>query len=145
MTISKDLYLNGKQTKIEPLSKDHLTKAYSFASEEEVQALCQTCNIYARQLYDMIKKIVSNYIDADDYHVSIVTLSIIFTYYQDRVGTTHYLFFVGPPNCGKTNNLTLFEEMAYRCMGSSGLIAANIYTFWDAWRRDGYYSRRRTR
>ena len=77
----------------------------------------------------MIKKIVKKYIDSDDFHISIITLSIIFTYYQDRVGTTHYLFFVGPPNCGKTNNLTLFEEMAYRCMGSSGLTAPNIYEF----------------
>ena len=77
----------------------------------------------------MIRKVVKKYIDSDDFHISIITLSIIFTYYQDRVGTTHYLFFVGPPNCGKTNNLTLFEEMAYRCMGSSGLTAANIYEF----------------
>ncbi len=77
----------------------------------------------------MIQKVVKKYIDSDRFHISIVTLSIIFTYYQDRVGTTHYLFFVGPPNCGKTNNLTLFEEMGYRCMGSSGLTAANIYEF----------------
>ena len=77
----------------------------------------------------MIKKVVKKYIDSNDFHTSIITLSIIFTYYQDRVGTTHYLFFVGPPNCGKTNNLTLFEEMAYRCMGSSGLTAPNIYEF----------------
>ena len=84
-------------------------------------------------IYHMIKKFVGKYLDADDYHISIVTLSIIFTYYQDRVGTTHYLFFVGPPNCGKTNNLTLFEEMAYRCMASSGLSAANIYTFLGSW------------
>ena len=77
----------------------------------------------------MIRKVVKKYIDSNDFHTSIITLSIIFTYYQDRVGTTHYLFFVGPPNCGKTNNLTLFEEMAYRCMGSSGLTAPNIYEF----------------
>jgi hypothetical protein len=80
-------------------------------------------------LYEIIKKVVRKYIDSNDFHTSIITVSIIFTYYQDRVGTTHYLFFVGPPNCGKTNNLTLFEEMAYRCMSSSGLTAPNMYEF----------------
>jgi hypothetical protein len=54
---------------------------------------------------------------------------MIFTYYQDRVGTTHYVFYVGPPGCGKTNNLTLYQELAYRCMCSSGLTGPNMYQF----------------
>ena len=128
---SKDAFTVGKRSKIEPLVKDqYLTKAYSFASEEEVKHYVEAASsLTLDDLYHMIKKIVRKYIDSDDFHISILTLSIIFTYYQDRVGTTHYLFFVGPPNCGKTNNLTLFEEMAYRCMSSSGLTAPNIYEF----------------
>ena len=129
--VSKDAIPTGKRRKVEPLAKDqYLTKAYSFSSEEEVKHYVELAtNLNLDGFYDMIQKVVKKYIDSNRFHISIVTLSIIFTYYQDRVGTTHYLFFVGPPNCGKTNNLTLFEEMAYRCMGSSGLTAANIYEF----------------
>ena len=106
------------KSKIEPISQeDHQTKAYSFKDEEEVSATSTSFD----KLDNTIKKIDSKYIDADDYHVSMLTVSVIFTYFQDRVGTTHYLFFVGPPNCGKTNNLTLIQEMGYRCMGSTGM------------------------
>ena len=99
--VSKDAFLVGKRSKVVPLDKEqYLTKAYSFASEEEVKHYVETASsLTLDDLYHMIKKIVRKYIDSDDFHISIVTLSIIFTYYQDRVGTTHYLLFVGPPNC----------------------------------------------
>jgi hypothetical protein len=135
ITVSKNPIKLNDKNRIEPLTEEqYLTKPYRFTSEAEVQDYVKKAtSLRLDDIYHMIKKVVRKYLDADDYHTSIVTLSIIFTYYQDRVGTTHYLFFVGPPNCGKTNNLTLFEEMAYRCMASSGLSAANIYTFLGSW------------
>ena len=38
----------------------------------------------------------------------------IFTYFQDKIGMTHYLFFVGGNDTGKSNNLTVFEYTGYR-------------------------------
>jgi len=34
------------------------------------------------------------YVDADDFHISICAADTIFTYFQDKIGLTHYLFFV---------------------------------------------------
>jgi recombinational DNA repair ATPase RecF len=51
----------------------------------------------------------------------------IFTYYQDILGTTHYDFFVGDNGTGKTNNLRLFNLLAYRNVLSSEMTAPNIY------------------
>ncbi len=97
---------------------------------EEVKHYVETVStLTLDNIYNTIKKIVKKFIDSDDFHISIIGASIIFTYYQDKAGMVYYLFFVGPPGCGKTNNLALFQEMAYRCMCSSGLTAPNMYQF----------------
>ena len=59
-----------------------------------------------------------------------VLLDTIFTYFQDRAGMTHYLFFVGGPGSGKSNNLEVFHFLAYRNMTSTGITPANIYRFY---------------
>jgi hypothetical protein len=48
---------------------------------------------------------------------------------QDKIGLTHYLFFVGGNNSGKSNNLTVLHFLAYRNMTSSDVTSANIYQF----------------
>jgi hypothetical protein len=53
----------------------------------------------------------------------------IFTYFQDKIGLAHYLFFVGDNSSGKSNNLTVLHFVAYRNMMSSGMTAANVYQF----------------
>ena len=58
------------KNKIEPIpEEEHLTKAYSFSSEDEVKtyvklAIATTLD----DLYGSIKKAVKTYIDADDFH-----------------------------------------------------------------------------
>ena len=60
-------------------------------------------------LYRTVKSIWKKYIDADDFHVSICAADTIFTYFQDIIGLTHYLFFVGNNGSGKSNNLDVFH------------------------------------
>ena len=43
-------------------------------------------------LYLKVKSIWIKYIDADNFHLVICAADTIFTYFQDRVGLTHYLF-----------------------------------------------------
>ena len=75
------------------------------------------------------KSIWKKYIDADDFHISICAADTIFTYFQDKIGLTHYLFFVGGPDSGKSNNLTVLNFLAYRNMTSSDVTSANIFQF----------------
>ena len=79
--------------------------------------------------YTEKKSIWQKYIDADDFHISICAADTIFTYFQDKIGLTHYLFFVGNNSSGKSNNLTILHFLAYRNFTSTDMTAANIYQF----------------
>lgn len=113
-----------------PEFNTYINKPYVFKSAQEFQELVQ--NIKEKNLdtlYKKVKSIWRKYIDADDFHISLCAADTIFTYFQDKIGLTHYLFFVGGNTSGKSNNLTVLHFLAYRNMMSSGMTAANIYTY----------------
>jgi hypothetical protein len=114
---------------IKPLdSRSYINKPYTFKSKEEFDRLVEIArNITLDTLYRKVKSIWKKYVDADDFHISICTADTIFTYFQDKIGLTHYLFFVGGNGSGKSNNLTIFAFLAYRNMTSSDITSANIY------------------
>lgn len=114
---------------LKPLS--YINKPYSFASELEVNSYIERAKGETLDsLYSKVKSIWKKYIDADDFHISICAADTIFTYYQNMPGMTHYLFFVGGPGSGKSNNLEVFHYLAYRNMTSTGITAPNIYAFY---------------
>lgn len=71
-------------------------------------------------------------VDAGDFHLSLCAADTIYTYFQDKIGLTHYLFFVGNVGSGKSNNLRILQYLAYRNMTSTDITAANIYQFLDS-------------
>jgi hypothetical protein len=108
----------------------YLNKPYSFKSREEFDQTIEKAKGESRDtLYKKVKSIWKKYIDADDFHISICAADTFFTYFQDKIGMTHYLFFVGNNNCGKSNNLTVLKFLAYRNFTSTDMTAANIYQF----------------
>jgi hypothetical protein len=108
----------------------YLNKPYSFKSREEFDDIIERAKGEKLDfLYRKVKRIWRKYIDADDFHISICAADTIFTYYQDKIGMTHYLFFVGNNNCGKSNNLFVLKFLAYRNFTSTDMTAANIYQF----------------
>ena len=74
-----------------------------------------------------MKAVWRKYIDADDAHISICAADTIFSYFQDKMGMTHYLFFIGGNGSGKSNNLLVLNFLAYRNVMSTDMTAANIY------------------
>jgi hypothetical protein len=118
-------------TMIKPPERiSYMSKPYTFKSKEEFQDVVE--NIKTKNLdilYKKVKSIWQKYIDADDFHISLCAADTIFTYFQDKIGLTHYPFFVGGNDSGKSNNLTVIHFLAYRNMISSGMTAANIYQF----------------
>jgi hypothetical protein len=118
-------------TVLRPLElTSYINKPYTFKSEQEFFELVE--NTRGRNfdsLHRKVKSIWEKYVDADDFHISICAADTIFTYFQDKIGLTHYLFFVGGNGSGKSNNLTVLHFLAYRNMMSSGMTAANVYQF----------------
>lgn len=110
----------------------YINRAYIFNSKEQVLEYFERAKNKIESfdtLYRSVKSIWKKYIDADDFHISICAADTIFTYFQDKIGLTHYLFFVGNTNCGKSNNLSVFNLLAYRNMTSTDITHANIYQF----------------
>ena len=108
----------------------YLSEPYKFKSRQEFESCIEKArNETLDSLYRKEKAIWLKYIDADDFHISICAADTIFTYYQDRMGLTHYLFFIGGNNCGKSNNLLVLKYLAYRNFTSTDMTPANIYQF----------------
>jgi hypothetical protein len=106
-----------------------MSRVFSFESEEKFdQYIEKAKGETLDSLYKRVKAIWQKYIDADDFHISLCAADTIFTYFQDRIGLTHYLFFVGDGDTGKSNNLTVIEYVGYRVFKSIGITSANIYT-----------------
>ena len=116
---------------IKPLTKDmYLSKPYIFTSEQNVRkSIEKTKKENLDTLFHKVKSIYRKYVDADDFHISICTADIVFTYYHDKIGLTHYLFFVGNNDSGKSNNLRVIHMLAYRNFMSTDVTTPNIYQF----------------
>ena len=122
---------NGDEI-IKPLKAlSYINKPYSFSSEQEVKDYIAKAKDHTLDtLYTIVKSTWRKFVHADDFHISICAADTIFTYYQNVAGMTHYLFFVGGPGSGKSNNLEVFHNLAYRNMTSTGITAPNIYAFY---------------
>ena len=73
----------------------YLNKPYSFKIDEVERVIEIAKKETLDTLYRKVKSIWKKYVDADDFHISICAADTIFTYYQDKLGLVHYLFFVG--------------------------------------------------
>jgi hypothetical protein len=107
----------------------YASRPYEFDSEKEFRKIEH--QVKSREnldsLFQKVKAQWNLYIDNGKKHNIMCTGDTIFTYYQDILGTTHYDFFVGDNGTGKTNNLHLFNLLAYRNVLSSEMTAPNIY------------------
>lgn len=114
-----------------PYEKEaYLNKPYTFKSKENFELVIEDAkNENLDTIYKKVKSIWSTYIDADDFHISICAADTMFTYIQDKIGMTHYLYFVGNNGSGKSNNLLVLKFLAYRNFTSTDMTAANIYQF----------------
>lgn len=74
----------------------YLNKPYVFESKEQFYEYVEEVKNH-EDLYSLFKKVKSiwkKYVDADDFHISICAADTVFTYMQDKIGLTHYLFFI---------------------------------------------------
>jgi hypothetical protein len=106
----------------------YMSRPYTFSSEKEFYALIEKVKDETlNTLYQKVKSKWNLYIDHGKEHNTMCAGDTIFTYFQDKLGITHYDFFVGGNGTGKTNNLYMFNLLAYRNVLSSDMTAANMY------------------
>src|SRR5215210_7107517 len=116
---------------VKPLTQDmYLSRPYTFTSEQEVRKYVEkTKKENLDTIFRRVKSLYRKYVDADDFHISICAADIVYTYYQDKIGLTHYLFFVGNNDSGKSNNLRVIHMLSYRNFMSTDVTAPNIFQF----------------
>ena len=84
----------------------YLNRPYSFYSKQIAETYITEAKVLTLDsLYRRVKLLWKTYVDADDFHISICSADTIFSYFQDKLGLTHYLFFVGGGTSGKSNRL----------------------------------------
>lgn len=109
-----------------------LYEPYIFTSKEEILNLINEVKTKdnPQTLFYMIKYQWKRYVNESDIHLSLCAADCIFTIFQDRIGITHYLFFVADTEAGKSSNLHLFARLAYRAFMGIDISTANIYRFY---------------
>ena len=111
---------------------NYLSKEYSFSSSDEIHLyLKRAKNETFSSLFVKVKSIWRKYFDIDDDAINICAADTIFSYFQDVMGMTHYLLFVGDNNTGKSNALRIFYHLGYRPLFDTSITHANIYNFLD--------------
>jgi hypothetical protein len=76
----------------------------------------------------MVEFVFKRYVDVEDYYYPILVGDIIWSYFQDRFGYTHYNIFVGDNGSGKNSALLAYKYLGYRVFYVVAASAANYYT-----------------
>jgi hypothetical protein len=78
-------------------------------------------------LFKLALDIVKQYNDQDRHVQILIALDILWTYFQDKFPTTHYLYVSGENESGKSTVGNTFEAMGYRCVNMTNPSEANIF------------------
>ncbi|MGC1132915.1 MAG: DUF4326 domain-containing protein [Nitrososphaeraceae archaeon] len=118
----------GEDTRLIPELLNN--RPYSFKNREEFDSYIERAKKETPDsLFDKTLAMWRKYIDAGDFHLKLCAADTIFTYKQDVLGMTHYLFFIADNDAGKSNNLLLLNILAYRNLMNTDMTYANVYNF----------------
>jgi len=111
-----------------PSHEEYPYEPYEYTSKEEIQSyLEQAKQASIDSLYLKAKEFVQDYNDQDHYKLVVFATDIIFSYFQDKFATTHYLSVVGDNDSGKSSLGITFEATGYRPVYMTDPSAANIF------------------
>ncbi len=101
------------QILIPPDKPNCLSKEYVFSDMQEIKEYAKRAEKENLDtLFEKVKNVWKKYFDIDDETLTLCAADTIFTYFQDKLGMTHYLLFVGDNNTGKSNALESFIILA---------------------------------
>lgn len=78
-------------------------------------------------LFEKAMSVVGKYNDQDKQKIVLIAADIIWSYFQDKFSTTHYVGVVGDNGSGKSTVGDTFEAIGYRVVNMTDPTAANIF------------------
>ena len=117
-------YPNGTINTVTPLP-------YIFDSEEESMKYVKLAQTETYDtLYLKVETAIKRYVNVEEYYYPILVGDIIWSYFQDRFGYTHYLIFTGDNGSGKNSALLVFKYLGYRVFY---VVSASAPNYWTAY------------
>jgi hypothetical protein len=111
-----------------PNSEEYPYDPYEFANVDELKSYMErAANESIDSLYQKAKSIVRKYNDQDEHKLTLLAADIIWSYFQDKFSTTHYIAIVGGNGSGKTTIGDTFAAVGYRTVTMTDPSAANIF------------------
>ncbi len=119
---------------VEPKPKDthfYLCTPYVFESGKEIQDYLKRASNLSNfdQIFKLVKTIIMKYVVAENHYLTLLAADVIYSYFQDKFGTTHYVICIGDNGSGKNAILMTFASLGYRVFQTTSVSAANVYTF----------------
>jgi hypothetical protein len=113
---------------VPPAYEEYPYEPYEFANLEEISTYLKRAKVTSiDDLFSIAKSIVRKYNDQDAHKLDLLAADIIWSYFQDRFSTTHYVAIVGGNGSGKTTMGDTFAAEAYRTVSMTDPSAANIF------------------
>ncbi|HZD83873.1 MAG TPA: hypothetical protein VE076_13455, partial [Nitrososphaeraceae archaeon] len=111
-----------------PSHEEYPYESYEFANIGEVESYIKRVkNESSGSLYHKAKSIVSKYNDQDQHLIVLLAADIVWSYFQDRFSTTHYLGVFGDNGSGKSTVGDTFEAIGYRPVNMTDPTPANLF------------------
>jgi hypothetical protein len=103
---------------LRPLNyEEYPYRPYEFVDTAELsEYVRRAINETKDSLYQKALDIVKLFNDQDNYKQSIIAVDLVWSYFQDKFGTTHYLGVTGDNDSGKSSIGNTFEAVGYRCV-----------------------------
>ncbi len=103
---------------------------YSFESEDEIKKYLEIAkNETFDIIFGRILAQIKDYVNIEEYVQVVLAADILYSYFQEKFGTTHYNIFIGDNGSGKNSILLFFKMLGYRVFYVTSASAANYYTF----------------
>jgi hypothetical protein len=115
-------------TLVPPVNEEYLHIPYQFTNGEELEELVKNVakeSIFS--IYQKLKTIISKYVDQEEYFIPFLATSLVFSYFQDRFNTVHYMGIFGANGNGKSTIGDVIEALGYRTMNTTDPSCANIF------------------
>ena len=111
-----------------PSAEEYPYEPYEFADIQEIKSYEEKCGTeFLDSLYRRARCIVENYNDQDSSKLSILAVDIVWSYFQDKFSTTHYVAVIGDNGSGKSTIGDTFESIGYRVVNMTDPTAANFF------------------
>jgi hypothetical protein len=113
-----------------PEKEEYPYQAYEFENFMEIEKYVKKIineKISLDILLEKSQSIVKKFNDQDSHVLSLIAGDVIFSYFQDRFTTTHYLLILGGNGSGKSSLGDTFGAIGYRVVNMTDPTASNLF------------------